>query len=54
MNGILKSFKANPKETWQTIKPIMKWAYQNNDQAMITFFQMIIKNAGVQTSDAIA
>ena len=54
MNGILKSFKVNPKETWQTIKPIMQWAYQNNDQAMITFFQMIIKNAGIQTSTAVA
>ena len=38
-SGILKSFKINPKETWQTIEPIMKWAYQNNDQAMMTFFK---------------
>lgn len=52
--GIIKSFKVNPKETWQTIKPIMKWAYQNNDQAMITFFQMVIKNAGVQAPAAVA
>ena len=46
--GILKSFKVNPKETLKTIKPIIKWAYQNNDQAMITFFQMIMKQAEKQ------
>ncbi|MBR1616795.1 hypothetical protein IJ670_01445, partial [bacterium] len=46
-SGILKSLKANPKETMETIKPIIKWAYQNNDQAMITFFQMIIKKANI-------
>ena len=48
--GILKSFKVNPKETWQTITPIIKWAYKNNDQAMITFFQMIIKNVNAQAA----
>lgn len=53
-SGIIKSFKVNPKETWQTIKPIIKWAYQNNDQAMLTFFQMIMKNAGVQIPAAIS
>ena len=52
--GILKSFKANPKGTIQTIKPIIKWAYKNNDQAMLTFFQMIMKNAGTQTSTAVS
>ena len=51
--GILKSFKANPKETWQTITPIIKWAYKNNDQAMLTFFQMIIKNANVQPATTV-
>ncbi len=42
--GILKSFKANPKETIKTISPIITWAYKNNNQAMITFFQMIMNN----------
>lgn len=42
--GILKSLRVNPKETIATIKPILKWAKNNNDQAMLTFFQMIIKN----------
>ena len=51
--GILKSFKVNPKETWQTITPIIKWAYKNNDQAMITFFQMIMKNANTQTATTV-
>ncbi|MBQ3311264.1 hypothetical protein IJG72_04230 [bacterium] len=40
--GILKSFKTNPQKTWQTIKPIIKWIKQNDDQAMQTFFQMLI------------
>ena len=53
-SGIIKSFKVNPKETWQTIKPIIKWAYQHNDQAMLTFFQMIMKNAGVQAPTTIS
>lgn len=51
--GILKSFKVNPKDTWQTIAPIIKWAYKNNDQAMITFFQMIMKNASTQTATTV-
>ncbi len=46
--GIIKSFRVNPSETWQTIKPIMKWAYENNDQAMITFFQMIMTKVSTQ------
>ncbi len=50
--GILKSFKVNPKETLDTIKPIIKWAYKNNDQAMLTFFQMIMKNVTTQTTTA--
>lgn len=48
--GIIKSFRVNPKETWQTIKPIMQWAYKNDDQAMITFFQMIMKNVNTQAA----
>lgn len=47
VSGIIKSFKVNPTETLQVINPIIKWAYKNNDQAMLTFFQMIMKNAGV-------
>lgn len=43
MVAILKSMKTNPKETMQTIIPVMKWAYKNNNQAMISFFQVLIK-----------
>ncbi len=52
--GIIKSFKVNPKETWHTIKPIIQWAHQNNDQALLTFFQMIMKQAGIKTSSAVS
>lgn len=45
LKGIVKSFKANPKETYQTIKPIIKWAFKNSDQSLITFFQMMLKNS---------
>ena len=48
--AMIQAFKTNPKEAWQTLKPIIKWALQNKDQAMITFFQMIIKNAQVQSA----
>ena len=45
--GFAKSLKVNPIETIKTAAPIIKWAYQNNDQAMITFFQMIIKDSEI-------
>lgn len=45
LKGIAKSFKSNPKETYQTIKPIIKWAFKNSDQSLITFFQMMLKNS---------
>ncbi|MBR2068250.1 MAG: hypothetical protein IJ877_00675 [Candidatus Gastranaerophilales bacterium] len=45
--GIIKSFKVNKEETWQTIKPIIQWVHENNNQAMITFFQMIMKNVKI-------
>ncbi|MCM1265856.1 MAG: AarF/UbiB family protein, partial [Candidatus Gastranaerophilales bacterium] len=46
--ALIKAFKTDPKEAWKTLKPILKWALQNKDQAMVTFFQMIIKNAEVK------
>lgn len=46
--ALIKAFRTNPKETWDAIKPIIQWAINNKDQAMVTFFQMIIKNAQVQ------
>lgn len=45
--ALIKAFKVSPRETWNTIKPILQWAINNKDQAMITFFQMIIKNANL-------
>ena len=45
LKGIAQSFKTNPKETYKTIKPIIKWAYKNKDQTLITFFQMMLKNS---------
>lgn len=46
--ALIKAFKTNPREAWNTIKPILQWALKNKDQAMVTFFQMIIKNTEVQ------
>lgn len=48
--ALIKAFKTNPKEAWKTIKPILKWAIHNQDQAMITFFQMIMKNGTIKHS----
>jgi len=50
--ALIKSFIANPKETWNTIKPIIQWARKNNDQAMVSFFQMIMKQANVKQASA--
>jgi len=49
-SAILKAFRTNPKETIATIKPIIQWAYRNNDQAMITFFQVLIKDTQPQAA----
>ncbi len=43
--GIKQSFKSNPKATMKTIKPIVKWAFKNKDQTLITFFQMMFKES---------
>ena len=48
LSGFAQAFRYSPKETWQTVKPIMQWAYKNNDQAMQTFFQVLIKSFGTQ------
>ena len=48
LSGFTQAFRYSPKETWQTVKPIMQWAYKNNDQAMQTFFQVLIKSFGTQ------
>lgn len=42
LTGVMKSFKANPKETMQKILPILKWAFANREDAMSSFFQMVI------------
>ena len=42
MTGVMKSFKTNPKETMQKILPILKWAFKNREDAMSSFFQMVI------------
>ncbi|MEI8128885.1 MAG: hypothetical protein WCG95_04625, partial [bacterium] len=49
--GILKALKTNRSETMKMLTPIMKWAYQNNDQAMITFFQMLMKTVPTQINE---
>lgn len=43
--GVLKSLKKDRKGTMKKIIPILKWAKENDDQAMQTFFQMIIKQS---------
>ena len=48
--GFLKSLKVNPMQTIKTIAPMVKWAYQNDNQAMITFFQMIIKDSQIKST----
>lgn len=42
--ALIKAFKTDPKEAWKTLKPILIWAIHNQDQAMVTFFQMILRN----------
>ena len=43
-------FKHHLEETYQTIKPIVKWAMKNSDQFLITFFQMMFKNSDFETA----
>lgn len=42
LKGLSLSFKENPSETIKSVLPILKWAKNNNKQALNTFFQMII------------
>lgn len=41
LTGLRQSYKNNPKETKEAIAPIVKWAKDNKDQALLTFFQML-------------
>lgn len=52
LTGIKQSFKVDPKGTMKTIKPIVKWAFKNKDQTLITFFQMMFKESDFTTEAA--
>lgn len=50
LTGIKQSFKTDPKGTIKQIKPIIKWAFQNKDQTLTTFFQMMFKESSFTTA----
>lgn len=45
LKGISQSFKNDKTGTIKALKPIIKWAFENKDQTLITFFQMMFKNS---------